>query len=280
MSRRAVLPVALLLFSLSVAGFAQSIAWRADLSSARAEARKTGKIMMIDVYTDWCGWCKKLDTDTYTDAKVIAGSSSFIPLKINPETSTDGAAFVKTFGVSGFPTILFVEADGTLTNKIVGYLDGASFSDAMTKTLSYAPKVKALLAEFNAGRYAKSPDLLSMLVDLGRVDEAKTVLDKLRSSGGLSNSVQESAAFSIADSYFGDDQYDGAITYLKIVEDINSGSDTTRQAYLMHAVAIYYTKGKTAGMGYLDALIANPKTPSGWKSDIQDLRDKMKAAKE
>ena len=186
MSRRILLLIVPILFSLSIAGFSESIAWRADLSSARAEARKTGKIMMIDVYTDWCGWCKKLDTDTYTEAKVIAGSSSFIPLKINPETSTDGAAFVKTYGVSGFPTILFVEADGTLANKIVGYLDGPSFSDAMTKTLLLHAESKGASYRVQSGQIRANPPIcfpcsLSWVASRRR----GAVFDTLRVSGEL-----------------------------------------------------------------------------------------------
>jgi len=35
-----------------------------------AEAQKDRKKLMLDVYTDWCGWCKKLDRDVYGDDQV------------------------------------------------------------------------------------------------------------------------------------------------------------------------------------------------------------------
>jgi uncharacterized protein YyaL (SSP411 family) len=35
-----------------------------------AEAKKTGKKMMIDVYTNWCGWCMKMDKDTWADGGI------------------------------------------------------------------------------------------------------------------------------------------------------------------------------------------------------------------
>ena len=64
---------------------AESILWKADLGGATSQAKQEGKAMMVDVYTDWCAWCKRLDDDVYTDGKVIAESKNFIPLKLNPE---------------------------------------------------------------------------------------------------------------------------------------------------------------------------------------------------
>jgi thioredoxin-related protein len=280
MSKRFLVPVIVVLM-LSAAGlFAQSISWRADLNTAVAEAKKSGKMLMIDVYTDWCTWCKRLDSDTYSDKKVIAGAASFVALKINPETSTDGAKYVNTYGVSGYPTILFVEADGTLANKIVGYLDAPSFYAAMTKTTEYAPKVKRYLAELNAGTYGNARALLTMLVELGRIDEARKVFDKVRTTVSLEPSVQESVALSIAQYYVDDSQYDEALVYLKIVESFSSGSDNARDACLLHSIAVFYTRGKVEGMGYLDALLKDPKTPFAWRQPIQDLKDRMKAAKD
>ena len=50
------------------------------------KAQETGKILLIDLYTDWCGWCKKMDKDTYAKSEVINMiEEDFIPVKFNPE---------------------------------------------------------------------------------------------------------------------------------------------------------------------------------------------------
>jgi uncharacterized protein YyaL (SSP411 family) len=50
------------------------------------KAVKDGKIVLVDAYTDWCGWCKRMDKDTYSNAEVIKKiNAHFIPIKFNPE---------------------------------------------------------------------------------------------------------------------------------------------------------------------------------------------------
>ena len=56
--------------------------WNEGYTKAKAE----NKILLVDIYTDWCGWCKKMDKDTYTKPEVIEVlNKHFIAVKFNPE---------------------------------------------------------------------------------------------------------------------------------------------------------------------------------------------------
>ena len=52
---------------------------------------KEPRQIFIDVYTDWCGWCKKMDASTFTEKKVIEflNSSSYYCVKLNAEQKED-----------------------------------------------------------------------------------------------------------------------------------------------------------------------------------------------
>lgn len=106
-----------------------------------ALARQENKKILIDVYTDWCGWCKKMDKDVYTEksvAKVIV--SSFVAVKLDAESSkeltyngdhTDEATFARAIGVTGYPTTVFLESGAQPITKIVGYMEAKEFATVL-----------------------------------------------------------------------------------------------------------------------------------------------------
>lgn len=74
------------LFCSSVS-FAQSdkLVWE-NWNEGYEKAIKTNKILLVDAYTEWCGWCKRMDRDTYTNAEVIKKlNQHFVVVKFNPE---------------------------------------------------------------------------------------------------------------------------------------------------------------------------------------------------
>lgn len=76
------LPLALLLtWSLA----AQEIQWMSWEEAAAANEKKPRK-MLVDVYTDWCGWCKRMDATTFRDPAVVAYvNAHFYAIKLNAE---------------------------------------------------------------------------------------------------------------------------------------------------------------------------------------------------
>ena len=124
------LSVSLLLVAVSFS-FAQQVNWRPDIASAMAEANKDGKIVMVDVFTDWCGWCTKMDEETYSDPGVSALLANVVTLKINPEKGGSGAKYIESYKITGYPNILFLDRSGKLLDRIDGYMDTAKFSQKL-----------------------------------------------------------------------------------------------------------------------------------------------------
>jgi len=50
---------------------AQEIKW-ISIQELEAAQKENPKKVLIDIYTDWCGWCKRLDATTFKDPKIIA----------------------------------------------------------------------------------------------------------------------------------------------------------------------------------------------------------------
>ena len=80
--------ISLILLPLLSFGFADTpsdldwLSFEAAVSSSKVEQKK----IFIDVYTDWCGWCKKMDATTFSDPRVAALlQKEFYPVKFDAE---------------------------------------------------------------------------------------------------------------------------------------------------------------------------------------------------
>jgi len=70
-----------------------------SIEEAIALSMNEPRIMVIDVYTDWCGWCKRMDATTFSDQEVIKTlNAHFYPVKLNAEGKDDITIGDKTYG--------------------------------------------------------------------------------------------------------------------------------------------------------------------------------------
>jgi uncharacterized protein YyaL (SSP411 family) len=114
-------------------------------------AKKKNKIMLVDVYTDWCGWCKRMDRDTYAKSEIIASiNKDYIPVKFNPEITgveytyegkkyTNGQELAQVISqnrISGYPTTIFIYPKGQKTNVIAGYFNAQQFKPILDNTVA------------------------------------------------------------------------------------------------------------------------------------------------
>ena len=105
------------------------------LAEAQKIAAKEKKIIMIDFYTDWCGWCKKLDHSTYSSEELGKyADENIISIKVNADDKGGvGSAFSHKLGITGFPTIVFFDATGKEIHRVVGFKNAPEFiQDMMT----------------------------------------------------------------------------------------------------------------------------------------------------
>jgi thiol:disulfide interchange protein len=101
-----------------------------SFGDALDRARTEDRLVMVDVYTDWCGWCKKLDSETFGDLRVAEALKNVISIRVNAEKG--GESVAARYGVRGFPTVLFLSASGDVVRKIEGYVD----ADEMLRIVS------------------------------------------------------------------------------------------------------------------------------------------------
>jgi len=97
-----------------------NVKWQTDLNTALQEAKNTNKAVFIDFYSDSCSWCKKLDTDTFSDPSVYEKiNQNYIPVKINTFLNPDLSSKYKIYGI---PTLVILNSNGEEIKRQEGYV--------------------------------------------------------------------------------------------------------------------------------------------------------------
>lgn len=96
---------------------------RGTWKEALEEAGKQNKLVFLDVYAVWCGPCRKLKNNTFSNSKVGKYfNENFINVSLDGETG-EGAMVANRYKVTGYPTLLFIDKDGKVVKQAVGYHD-------------------------------------------------------------------------------------------------------------------------------------------------------------
>ncbi len=110
---------------------AKEIHWY-DLQEGLKLAQERNKHVFIDFSTSWCGWCRKMEADVFSDPQVEKVlNEDFVPVKVDGDSEkeleikgykvTEKNLTKYEFGVRGYPTFWFLTPEGNKVGAIIGY---------------------------------------------------------------------------------------------------------------------------------------------------------------
>lgn len=115
------------------------------LDEAKKLAKEANKPIFVDVHAVWCGPCKQMAANAFTD-KGLGDyyNAHFINVKIDGEKEAEGGPkTMREYGISAYPTLLYINPDGSLNQKVVGGQDTRQLWKHAKKVID--PSGKALL---------------------------------------------------------------------------------------------------------------------------------------
>jgi len=126
-----------------------------------AKAKKQDKLIFVDAYAVWCGPCKQMTRDVFSQKEVGSFfNARFINAKIDMEKG-EGIGLSKEFGVMAYPTLLFVNSDGEVVHRSVGYHTTDLLIELAKAALDPNRNMGSISGKYNSGD--RSPELLHNL---------------------------------------------------------------------------------------------------------------------
>ncbi len=128
--------------------------WAAALETAAKE----NKLVFLDAYTTWCGPCKKMTRETFTQAEVGAYyNKNFINVKMDMEKG-EGIGLAQKYSVMVYPTLLFISPDGAIVHRSAGYHTTPQFLELGAIANDPSKRMSAMDDRYKGGD--RDPDFL------------------------------------------------------------------------------------------------------------------------
>jgi thiol-disulfide isomerase/thioredoxin len=177
-------------------------AWSNDPKAAFAEAKRSDRLLLIDAYADWCGWCKVLEREVFPHPDFVAATREFVKLRIDVEDGGEGTELAERYGAWSLPTLLIVEPGGALVGSVEGYAPVGPFVSRLRTQLDLRERV---LADYERTLAGGDVDALRRTaVDFyERQDGARaaTLLEKLLASTSLEPREEAWTRYFLADAW-------------------------------------------------------------------------------
>lgn len=122
-----------------------------SIEEAEAANKKEPRKIIIDVYTDWCGWCKRMDKDTFQKEKIAKYvNANYYAVKLDAEQKDSIVFRGNTYkfiangrrgyhqlaaallqGKMSYPSIVYLDEKLNLIQPIPGYMNANQFEEVI-----------------------------------------------------------------------------------------------------------------------------------------------------
>jgi thiol-disulfide isomerase/thioredoxin len=246
----------LLAFSLILGSnsFAQGIQFsKGGWKELKAMAAKENKLIFMDAYAEWCGPCKKMAKDVFTQKEVGDHfNARFINVKMDMEKG-EGIGLSGEFGIQAYPTLLFINSDGKVVHRAVGYHTSDLLIDLAEAANDPSRNAGTITTRYDKGD--RSPELLRNL--------AQTRYDAM-----------DGTYVKIAEEYLATQKEWGTDANLEFIFKMVTDLDSKMADYLLDRKKLFEDKfGKETVVAKVDEIVQNTINHAETEADLKKVED-------
>lgn len=260
----------------STPAYAAGIPWTRDFAKAKAQAQRAGRPILVNFYTDWCGYCKKLDAEVFPKADVVRASAQFVPVRMNAEK--EGMALARKLQVSGFPATFIMTPSGLVADQMPGFLPAENFTMALQAGLGKVKELAALEARqrANPSDTASAMKLASIASESGNRPLALAMMasvkkaDPTNKGGNLSKTILAASLATQNEGKFAD-----AVPMLQSVTKLSRERAEITLARLNLAICYQLLNKPRDAAGELQIVLGDPNMPMETRQAAQKMLDRV-----
>ncbi|MEM7482605.1 MAG: thioredoxin family protein [Acidobacteriota bacterium] len=136
--------------------------WHDRVEEALAEARSTDRLILVDLYAEWCGWCKKLEKDVFSTTRFAQVAENYVLLRVDVEDAGEGMRLQDRFDARNLPTTLIIDADLVRIGTIRGYFPAPTF---VTRIDAQVARWQKFMEGYRRDVVSEDPQVLRSLAE-------------------------------------------------------------------------------------------------------------------
>lgn len=231
-------------FALLIAPQLQAGPWIKSISAAQKKAKDGNKLIFVDMFADWCGWCHKMEQEVFPSEAFQNATDDMVLLRLNTEDGGEGTQLAQEFAVRSLPTFLVLTADKSLAGIIRGYAPAPQFVKSIDEIRDKQKEFKKRLRDESsiAGDYQKRLDLAREFTQRFAFPDAESRLKKLLVEKSVPDSIRDQAYYELTVAQVLQKKYPQALKTIDAFSKVASKGEPYERARLL-AGQIYMEQG-------------------------------------
>lgn len=240
---------------------ARAADWEPSILTGLERAKKEKKLVVVDVFADWCSYCQVLEKKIFPDLEVSKALEPFVKVRIDGEEFPNLKA---RYQITGYPTILILDGKANLLTKITGLATKSMILEEIRNIAKFAnlesylleslqKKPKSGILHFRLGVYYYGE---------GEMNKAKAYLEKARNLTEDTNpQIREDSLFNLGLISMQEEAWKESVSFWRDFQVTHPKSIRLEQAELYHAISLKEAGEKKMAETLLKALVPRLSDP-------------------
>jgi thioredoxin-related protein len=209
--------------------------WHKTVAAAQKAAAEKKSYIFVDLWADWCGWCKKFEQEVVPAEAFQKATDDMILLRLNTEDGKEGTQFAQRYQATRLPMFLLLNADLTIAGVIRGYAPAEQFAAMVTRTVDTDKKFKQLVQKESklGSDHASVLEIAKGFKERQNYAQSEVRLRKLTSTKGVAPAIRDSAFLELVMFYYEQGRYPEMQNAVNDFKKVQSTGEALEQSVIM-----------------------------------------------